>query len=163
MSKTPRHPQVMVQSRWQDARPGDYFECYPDAGVFISVEFVSRSSESMPGYGNVTFMTKTLGGVEEHTGLAKENDTHVFIRRDIENGMPCTSSLNGDSYPCRVVGWSPSGHQVHVLWNVREGRPGEPRLETFTRRSNGRYFQKGSNGGFSLVFGVAESRTNPEF
>ena len=148
---TKPQPQVMVKSTWADAEPGDYFECYPNKGTFLSIV------EGKKGFGTVVFMDVTD---KEETAPVHLNEYFVFIRRPLETGMPCTASFNGDDYPCKVKGWSPSGHQVHVLWGVREGHEGS--LRTFTRRKDGRYFEKGTSP-FSLTFGVAESRMNPEF
>lgn len=141
-------PQVMVKSSWADAKPGDYFECYPDKGTFVKVV------EGKKGFGTVVFKD---GTGKEATAPVHMHDVFVFIRRPLQEGMPATASLNGDDYPCEVKGWSPSGHQVHVLWSRSK------ELRTFTRCKNGRYFEKGNHSGFSLMFGVAESRMNPEF
>ena len=142
-------PQVMVQSTQADVKPGDYFKCCNEEGTFVSFTAPAEGKT----LGTVTY--KDRYGKTVSYPYADPTDT-VFIRRPLEEGMLATASFNGDDYPCEVKGWSPSGHQVHVLW----GRSKE--LRTFTRRNDGRYFQKGYDGGFSLTFGVAESRMNPE-
>jgi hypothetical protein len=144
-------PQVMVKSSWADAKAGDYFECYPDKGEFVSVEFGESGIDTLLFVDTATVLRR------KKVVTIDRNDPRVFIRRPIAVGMPCTASFNGDSYPCEVLSWSPSGHQVHVLW----GRSKAER--TYTLRKNGRYFEKGDHSGFSLMFGVAESKMNPEF
>lgn len=57
---TKPQPQVMVKSTWADAEPGDYFECYPNKGTFLSIV------EGKKGFGTVVFMdvTDTFGVAE---------------------------------------------------------------------------------------------------
>lgn len=122
----------------------------------------------------------TIGALEGRVALRGENlvietaapsgpfvldaSDQIFVQRPLTVGMAATTSFNGDSYPCSVKAFSPSGHRVEVT-RMRTRGPGlfteTDRVEVYTRRADGSYRQKGYKA-FSLTFGRREHQLAKE-
>ena len=91
---------------------------------------------------------------------------------DVTIGSPATVSVGSDSYPYTVVDMRRGRDGIVKAITVQSDRSislnlhlvnREGRTKTFTRRSDGRFREKGERGGCQLSLGYREHNLDPSF
>lgn len=175
-AKTPRAPKTTSKPRGfvsvlaTEVVVGDVLQCGSRGAHAVT----SVALEDVRGHQRLVF-TCADGNRRTATLCGREN-----VMRDLAVGMGATSVINGDHYPVTIREISASGHRITVSRDVtRTAKPyGEERvgdatstpalfevtdrMEVYTRRACGTYFEKGCEYTF-LMIGLRQRRNDMSF